>query len=333
MLNSRRERIISARTRQCNKPFKMSEPPTPVHAGPNEQLDIDDIKELSDEDIEELDLKPDMDTDSLSEKHQGEYVQENGAVKREHSILSNEELYGEDERSDFQPRVNINSPFSSYANLRALDDRARPKPQRRLSMSQQSKFIAYCDQKLMDIQRKFVQSRGLNTQNGYQGLEPLLQDVKCLVDFIWYSLDGSPNTDVLLTEELQSDDSMGMKMNNNNMAKDTYFGQSSYLIKIADDLLDYIEKFDLKFLSGEELHQTLSKLFKLLFILDRIFSKLIDGDIPGGKRLNATESVRVNGIAERTRMKLPVIFESQDLHGYHFEVSKVYENTLERCSR
>ncbi|KAL3232803.1 Uncharacterized protein RNJ44_04719 [Nakaseomyces bracarensis] len=298
----------------------MSEPNTPVHAGPDEQLDLDEVKELSDEDIEELDLKPmDVDVDVNNDIH----------VKREFNKLFDEDMQmAGDDMDDFRPRVNIDSPFSSYANLSKLQGEGH-RQQRKLSMSQQSKFIAYCDQKLMDIQRKFVQSRGLNTQNGYQGLEPLLKDIKSLVDFIWYSLDGSPNTDMLLREDIDDD---GRKQGlERDVQKDTHFGQSSYLIRIADDLLDYVEKFDLKFLSDEEQHQTLSKLFKLLFILDRIFAKLMDGDIPGGGRTNGTDAVRINGIAERTRMKLPVIFETQDIHGYHFEVSKVYERTLERC--
>lgn len=298
----------------------MSEPNTPMHAGPNEHLDLDDVKELSDEDIEELDLKPDVDMDPVYEEHR------NG-VKREYSNLFEDAMRLEgDDMDDFRPRVSIDSPFSSYADLNSLERKHRSL--RKLSMSQQSKFIAYCDQKLMDIQRKFVQSRGLNTQNGYSSLEPLLRDVKSLVDFIWYSLDGSPNTDLLLRE---SDDMKYSTTDNSGIEKDTHFGQSSYLIKIADDLMDYVEKFDLKFLSEEERRQTLSKLFKLLFILDRIFAKLMDGNIPGGGRTNGTDAVRINGIAERTRMKLPVIFEAQDIHGYHFEVSKVYERTLERC--
>lgn len=301
----------------------MSEPSTPVHAGPNEHLDLDEVKELSDEDIEELDLKPDIDMDSISDNAATH------GVKREYSNLFDEAMQlGGDDMDDFRPRVNINSPFSSFANLNSLQD--GHKQHRRLSMSQQSKFIAYCDQKLMDIQRKFVQSRGLNTQNGYQGLEPLLKDIKSLVDFIWYSLDGSPNTDILLREEDNSSEVNDSSFERD-AQKNTHFGQSSYLIRIADDLLDYVEKFDLNLLSGEERHQTLSKLFKLLFILDRIFAKLMDGAIPGGGRTNGTDAVRINGIAERTRMKIPVIFETQDIHGYHFEVSKIYEKTLERC--
>lgn len=310
----------------------MSEPETPLHAGANQQLDISAVKELDTREIEDLDLNPDLhNSESASGMMIGEdYQLDEGNLKRAYGGdgQEGEEMF--DDYDDFKPQINVDSPFSSDTKLSQLQNRIPDDTlsitQRRLSLSQQSRFISYCDERLMDIQRKFVQSRGLNPQNGYSGLAPLLQDLKALVDFIWYSIDGRPNTEYLLTE-----DPSDVSRDQYTGCKSTYFGQSAYLIKIADDLLDYTEKFELKSVDSEQQSVALSKLFKLLFILDTIFSRLIDGTIPGKAKMSGTDSVRLTGIAERTRTRLPWYFEQQDIHGYHYEVSRIYEKALERC--
>lgn len=148
-----------------------------------------------------------------------------------------------DDVDDFQPRINVSSPFSSATKLSELlpNDHNGTSHPRRLSMSQQSKFISYVDDQLLQIQRKFVQSRGLNIKNGYASLTPLLQDLKTLVDFVWYSIAHVPNSDYLLQseEKRHCPDSRNPK---DTCGYSSYFGQGSYLIKIADDLIDYVEK-------------------------------------------------------------------------------------------
>lgn len=307
----------------------MSEPPTPLHPEADEQLDLNAVKELDEKDIEGLDLNPDlggmgmtasmdeeMNSDAKTPTFKRSYVEED----------EDEDMF--DNVDDFKPRINVDSPFSSHTRLSEL----QPQPdkplgsQRRLSSSQQSKFITYCDDRVMEITRKFVQSRGLNAQNGYTGLSPLLQDLKSLVDFIWYSVEGMPNTEYLLAQD-PADVSPDQFVDCNS----TYFGQSAYLIKIADDLIDYTEKFELAPLSSNEQNVILSKLFKLIFILDRIFARLLDGTIPGRVKMSTTDSVRLTGIAERTRARLPRYLGQQNIHGYHYEVSKIYEQALERC--
>lgn len=308
----------------------MSEPETPLHPLPDEQIDLSKVRELGEHDIDDLDLNPDLEAseDFTNIGQELNPINEEGGFKRryaEDDDMGN--IY--DEMDDFKPRINIDSPFSSGTVI------ANPRPslgrpvstQRRLSLSQQSKFISHCDERLLGIQRKYVQSRGLNTQNGYSGLEPLLQDLKSLVDFIWYSIEGTPNTDYLLNEDPSDAEKDQMTMESNS----TYFGQSAYLIRIADDLLDYVDKFDLESLPTEKQTSTLSKLFKLLFILDRIFTRLLEGLTPGSRRMSGTEAVRFTAIAERTRAMMPRYLEQQGIHGYHYEVSKVYEQALESC--
>lgn len=308
----------------------MSEPATPLHAKPNEQIDLDNVRKLDERDIDGLDLNPELEGSvslSIFEDDSLGQGNETGTKRKMFEAVDNDgQMY--DEVDDFKPRVSVNSPFSSGQMLNKLSGSSGTpvNSARRLSLSQQSKFILYCDDRLMEIQRKYVQSRGLNTQNGYSGLSPLLQDLKSLVDFIWYSIEGVPNTDYLL-----GGNSSDLKESESQTADNsTYFGQSAYLIRIADDLLDYVDKFEVRSLPTEEQANTLSKLFKLLLILDRIFARLLDRT-SGGSKMTGTDAVRLTGIAERTRTKVPRFLEHNDIHGYHYEVSKIYEETLESC--
>ncbi|QLL34104.1 hypothetical protein HG536_0F04300 [Torulaspora globosa] len=309
----------------------MSGPATPLHAKPNEQIDLDNVRKLDKHDIDDLDLNPELEgSASISNFEDDSLGHENKArSKRRMFDPADNDTQMYDEIDDFQPRVSVDSPFSSGTVLNKLSKSsdAPVNSGRRLSLSQQSKFILYCDDRLMEIQRKYVQSRGLNTQSGYSGLSPLLQDLKSLVDFIWYSIEGVPNTDYLL----RGDSSVAEESESQAIDNSTYFGQSAYLIRIADDLLDYVDKFDVRSLPTEQQTSTLSKLFKLLLILDRVFARLLTGRTPGGSKMTGTDAVRLTGIAERTRTKMPRFLEHNDIHGYHYEVSKIYEETLESC--
>lgn len=292
----------------------MSEPETPRHPQPNEEVDLSKIRQLDENDVMDLDLVSEVENaESRPESKRG--------------FVEDEQMY--DDVDDFKPAINIGSPFSSGTNIEQLKDSPKSsRPRGRLSLSQQSKFISYCDEQLMNIQRKFVQSRGLNTQNGYPDLAPLLQDLKTVVDFIWYSVDSStPNTEKLLTQDLSE-----ISIDQFSDCRSTYFGQTAYLIRVADDVMDYTEKFEIMHLDLTEQASVLSKLFKLLFILDHIFSRLLDGTIPGKTKMSTTDAVRLRAIAERSRTRMPRYLGEQHVHGYHYEVSKIYEETLERCS-
>lgn len=297
----------------------MSEPETPLHAPPNDHLDLSNIKELDENDMVDLDL--------VSETENADSRNASTKPESKRPYMEDEAMY--DDVDDFKPRVDVSSPFNSGTDMGRLGSPQNPRrPRSRLSLSQQSKFISYLDEQLMNIQRKFVQSRGLNTQNGYPGLTPLLQDLKAVIDFIWYSLDGTtPNTERLLTQDVSE-----ISVDQFESSTSTYFGQTAYLMRVADDVMDYSEKFDLSPLDLTEKTSVISKLFKLLFILDHIFARLLDGTILGRIRMNITDAVRMRAIAERTRTRLPRYLDEQQIHGYHYEVSKIYEESLERCS-
>ncbi|CCE65817.1 hypothetical protein TPHA_0N00360 [Tetrapisispora phaffii CBS 4417] len=309
----------------------MSLPDTPLHCNPDELSRLDRLKEIDESEIDELDLNPELNDNGDIDMSQDGYS-ESPDNKRAASVLD-EDI--SDDVDDFKPRIDIGSPFSSQTNMVSqVNPTSSGIPTRRLSLSQQSKFITYCDEKLMSIQRKFVQSRGLNyNMSGYENLESLLKDLKSFTDFIWYSVEGIPNSDYLLKQDLYLfEKEFNMKNASLPVDRARSFGQTSYLLRIADDLLEFTEKFDLTELSLDEKTSTVSKLFKLLFILDKIFARIIDGTIPGKVKMTGTDAVRLCGIAERTRMKLPTYFETQNIQGYHFELSKIYLESLERCA-
>ncbi|CAI2032990.1 hypothetical protein SEUBUCD646_0H03760 [Saccharomyces eubayanus] len=335
----------------------MSKPNTPLHAQPNEQLDLSNLNDLDEKDIDDLNLDPDSDveiitdSDAVASSNINDTIWKCNPNKKRYHTPEFNDVYSEtnnainditmlDDVDDFQPRINVSSPFSSTTKLNDLlssghNEVTHP---RRLSMSQQSKFISYVDDQLLQIQRKFVQSRGLNVKNGYASLTPLLKDLKTLIDFIWYSIAHVPNSDYLLQSE-QKRHCPCARTSSTTSEHSSYFGQGSYLIKIADDLIDYAEKFTFKDMEDSEINDTLSKLFKLFFILDKIFVILIDNNdcketaaVASKKKLNGTEIVRLKGIAERTRVRLPIFLESQLIHGYHYELSRIYEGFLDNAN-
>ncbi|EDO16992.1 hypothetical protein Kpol_1065p5 [Vanderwaltozyma polyspora DSM 70294] len=314
----------------------MSAPETPLHCKPDDQTLLNRLKEVDDTEIYDLNLNPELEGSNINlalNDDDANNQQLSNQQKRSREPVD-EDMY--DDVDDFKPRINISSPFSSNSVLNEVKQGSdlEGRHARRLSLPQQSKFISYCDDQLMHIQRRFIQSRGLNYNNvGYTDLVPLLKDLKALIDFIWYSIDGVPNTDYLLKQDLYEFEKEFDVLNSELPEdKSTSFGQVFYLLRIADDLIDYSEKFDITLLSLEAQYDTLSKLFKLLFILDKIFARLINGTVPGKIKISGTDSVRLCGIAERTRMRLPIFFEKQNIQGYHYELSKVYLESLERCS-
>ncbi|SCU91097.1 LADA_0F08086g1_1 [Lachancea dasiensis] len=311
----------------------MFTPETPQHTGADEELNIDDINELDDTDVQGLNLDSGSESTSIStDKQQGHQKQDRGLKRSNSPELNTVQDEGFDQKADFLPRVNMGSPFSSGVDITKAKSstQSHDNPvanQRRLSMAQQSRFISYCDDKLMNIQRKFVQSRGLAEENGYTGLAPLLEDLKTVLDFLWYSIEGVAATESLLAVDLDS-----LTHEQYSSTESTDFGQMHYLLRVADDFLDYLTRFNLNSLSQEEQHKVLSKAFKFLMILDKIFARSLEGLVPGNTKMTGTEVVRIAGIAERTRMVVPRFLEEQRVHGYHFEVSKIYEETLERCA-
>jgi hypothetical protein len=158
-------------------------------------------------------------------------------------------------------------------------------PRHRLSVTQQSKFINYVDEKLLEIHRKFVKTVGM----GQYSSAEILGDLQQLVEFIWLSI--------------HREDSRSL------------FGQVDYLLTIAGDLLEFVDKLTV--------HGVSSDVLELLDSLDNKFVVLLP-------IMKQTEVVRLVSIAERTRPLVFTSFEKANVTGYHDELAKVYERVLER---
>lgn len=256
------------------------------------------------EDLDFLELNPDLSANSVTPG--GFIVEEVSPGKMEaDDNESNATPHIYDKREDFEPTI-IPSPA-----MQGSGDGVWTR-HRRLSNAQQSKFINYLDDRFLQIRRRFVQSHGLNEGHGYQTLGELLEDLKQLVDFVWLSIE--PQNAPILTLDSYKELSPPL------------FGQVDYLITIANDLLDYLERLE----TNDS--ETGVQLLKLVDSLDSKFARLLDGTIPGGKTMSVTESVRLTAIAERSRVAVANMFEKQQIEGFHYELSKIYERTLDRTT-
>ncbi|CCH44071.1 hypothetical protein BN7_3630 [Wickerhamomyces ciferrii] len=275
-------------------------PTSPRHPDADQEVNGLPEESISQSELDLLDLNPDLEAGN-GPTSEIPNSQSAGRVKLENdaNVAAVEELG--DRIEDFQPVI-VPSPLN--ANEQSNDTT----PKRRLSLSQQSKFINYVDERLLAIQRRFVQALGLS-ELGYKSINELIADLKQLISFIWFSIDNDSNTHLTKDQfkELPS----------------TNFGQTDYLIRIAGDLLEYIDKLAFEEDSGV-------KILKLIDEVDQKISRLIDGRIPGGKGLTGTDIVRIQGIAERARLAIIEAFEKKKIEGYRYELTKVYERVLDR---
>lgn len=264
------------------------QPSSPLHPRSDEECELPSCK-ISNEAVDFLDLNPDLSANG-DDGDDGEVEPKDGEITT---------MYVEgDRKEDFEPLI---TPVDSPLPTRSSDSRIGV-----LDSLQQSKFKNYVDEQLMTIQRKFVQSFGLN-DIGYKNLDELLKDLEKLISFIWLSID--PKTVSSSSET----------------AKSTLFGQQEYLITISNDLLDYVEKLEIS-------NESASNLLKLLSNLDSKFAKLIDGAIPGGKPIYKTQAVRISAIAQRSRLVVMDQFDKSGITMFRYELSTLYEKTLERTT-
>lgn len=256
-------------------------PRSPPHPAADEEPNLP-AQPIADEDLDFLDLNPEIDAKLTTPKP------------------ATPPIF--DHKEDFEPIVKP-SPIS-HSQTNEI---------RRLSAAQRTKFNVYVEEKLMHIQRRFVQSFGLNAEIGYRSLLELLTDVKDIVNFIWLSIEK---------EDLQLTRVEYQKL------PTTLFGQTDYLITIANDILEYIVKLPLT-----DREETPVAVIKLINSLDNKFAKLIEGLIPGGKPISRTEAVRITGIAERTRYAITNdFFDKNKIEGFHYELSKLYEKVFDSLS-
>ncbi|KAK9446684.1 uncharacterized protein V1518DRAFT_132734 [Limtongia smithiae] len=167
----------------------------------------------------------------------------------------------------------------------------------RLSDEQQSRLVNYLDEQLLHVARRFVRRCSAvgegSVESSLMTVDSLIDDLTRLIDLIWYSVSGTS----------------------------TPFLQEQYLLHIADDLIDYILRLPI---------DSPDKVFAVLAKLDKIFYKLVVGDVPSGKRMSNTERARLESIAERTRVD--VVEKLARYAGHEVALTRVYERVLEELN-
>jgi len=268
-------------------------PNSPLHPAADQEVNGLPDEILPESELDFLDLNPDLEARAQSREASVAQTPVN-PEPRATQVQSDHHF---DRMEDFQP-VLVPSPLNP----------SKLSNGRRLSLAQQSKFINYVDERLLHIQRRFTQSFGLG-ELGYRSINELITDVKQLLNFIWYSIGSDDDGDKERKEYLHQDS--------------TNFGQSEYLIRIAGDLVEYVGKMEIN-------QDSAINVLKLMKSLDEKFARLIDGKVPGGEKLRGTEQVRISGIAERSRLLMVELFEREKIEGFHYELSKIYDESLER---
>ncbi|ANB13339.1 TFIIH complex subunit TFB6 [Sugiyamaella lignohabitans] len=163
---------------------------------------------------------------------------------------------------------------------------------RPLSEAQQLKFRTYLDEELMRINGKYIH-RLNEPSRGYASLKELIDDLEKVVDLVWYSITTTTNA----------------PDTNSHTSYQTY-----YLLRIADDFVDYIE--------GYESDPSPVEMIQFVQKLDAIFTRLLDPQAP--TRLTRTDAVRLTSIAERTRIQIA----KSVVRGYEMEISQIYSSVL-----
>lgn len=170
---------------------------------------------------------------------------------------------------------------------------------RRLSDAQNERLREYIEQELLSINRRYLRRINPDSEPGtrYDTIPELLQDLNKIIDLIWYSLSN----------------------NSSDVGQNTF--QTTYFLRIADSLNDYIVGFEDKPAPLQTL-ETLSK-------LDLIFSRAISLQM-----LTKTEQVRLSSIIERSRVLassfVVELNNEDDETSQETHIGSVYEKTLTR---
>lgn len=265
----------------------------------------------------------------------------NGSSKRPHSQLEEEE---KDEATEAEEATEeggfvkdgILTPVHHYdPTLSPLPPLAAPDPgnlrKQLLSERQQERLLSYLDEEIMRVRRKYVQRfsdtdtdtatptpEPATTKQGYENLTDLLADISQVIDVIWYSITSSeplPNAPTNSTPTTAAP-STTFKL----------FGQQHALLTIAAALPEYLSSFIVT--SAFSPDPDAVSILRMFQKLDQIFARLID--TPGG--LTRTERVRLESIAELSRVEVVSAFEKSEIDGFRHEIMSVYEQVLDRLT-
>lgn len=249
---------------------------------------------------------------------------------------------------DFESRRTPLNPFgqntkmSSSEPIRILRKSSGENKIRKLSMSQQSRLISYIDERLMAIQRKFIKylsaredpETKTEDKSVQYGLSELMHSLDSVINIIWYSMFKMRFVPFVYHDDVLTEDereklglSNSKQIELEEITSDFLFGQTSYLIRIMGDLVDYTSKFH--FQSFQEVHNLiyiLAELDNIICILIDEYEDSDDGDLllqkkdyrdeknspvssPERSFISNTEKIRIDSIISRTKLLVITKFD------------------------
>ncbi|CCG25709.1 hypothetical protein CORT_0C03340 [Candida orthopsilosis Co 90-125] len=307
-------------------------PPSPVHPAPNEELRPNSLptSQLQNDD---LDLNPDLyddeeeDTDGIGNDATTEHSPTTNvqlsipkdAQQEEanhNTLMADLSDSHEFDKVDLQSIRQITLPFDeeyqlfkTTANAGSVGDE--------LSSQQQSKFINYIDDQLLQIQRKFIKQQ--STEDAIYPFTLLIKDLDSIFDIIWVSI------------------------SRNQHPQKSLIGQEEYYIKMLGDLEDYITHYKTLFDENWQLNSKNQRILKADFnkivVVCKFLSKmdLQLSFIKDNGFFNSTQCVRLKMIIERLRYlimdKFEIVVQIPRLRNVlEVEASRIFEGILERLN-
>ncbi|AOA63196.1 TFIIH complex subunit [Komagataella phaffii CBS 7435] len=292
----------------------MSTPITPPHPNANSEVDLTNIREIPRELENELQLNPDLSDDE----------EEPIKIEQDKSFKE-EDVYKSDTfKQDLTEELVLD--FKLPSGLGPA-----------LSLTQQSRFISFVDDKLLQIQRNFI--KYLSEEDSTYTLSQLIRQINETISILWYSIFRVEQIPVVFHSAILGRNSTSL----NHASSVDLFGQPHYFIRIIGDLIDYVEKFPLS--SVDELRELLALVAKL----DNVVIVLVDQDTvstPSAKKdfIDKTEKVRLLSLATRFKLLLlskyeelktvrhPITAEFNIWPEYDQLVGQVYEGIIDRTS-
>ena len=249
----------------------MDSPPTPLHPAANEEVNAIPEGALPSGTIANLDLNPDLYDEETDDNNIDHDEKDN-----EDDVMMKSDTNAYDIGLPYELETLTTLFDKQYELLKAEFDKTTNNDE--IAKYQQSKLINYVDEQLLAIQRKFIKNQADTTEE-YSFFQ-LIQELSKVFNLVWYSI----NT------------------------KSGLFGQQDYLIKLMDDMEDYVAHYRL-FQNTDDyatVELQLLEYFTFGQEVDLRISFLIDG-FPMEtddkiEKLNNTKIIRVSPIASRLRI-------------------------------
>mmetsp|Transcript_9339 Transcript_9339/g.11636 ORF Transcript_9339/g.11636 Transcript_9339/m.11636 type:complete len:306 (+) Transcript_9339:57-974(+) len=248
----------------------MDSPPTPLHPAANEEVNVIPEGALPSGTIANLDLNPDLYDEDTDQNDTG-----NDDKANKDDVIMKNEIDDYDDGQSYELEALTSSFDKQYELLQVEFEKSTNHNQ--IATYQQSKLINYVDEQLLAIQRKFIKNQA-DTNELYSFFQ-LINELSKVFDLVWYSI----NT------------------------RSGLFGQQDYLIKLMDDMEDYVAHYRL-FEDTDDfgtLELQLLDYFTFFQVMDLRISFLIDGFSMESNRvekLNNTQIVRLSPVASRLRI-------------------------------